>query len=108
MTPRLPAARIRPHSAAFRPAHELVEAGGSCVLCGYDRSVRALHFHHVDPSQKAFGLAFAGVARSLERCREEAAKCLLLCSNCHAEVEDGLATIPNVGPGAHSGPFGRG
>jgi hypothetical protein len=33
------------------------------------------------------------VARSLERCREEARKCVLLCANCHAEVEGGIATV---------------
>src|SRR4051794_3401849 len=24
------------------------EAGGACVLCGYDRSLAGLHFHHLD------------------------------------------------------------
>jgi transposase len=76
----------------------VAEAGGRCVLCGYDRHLRALHFHHRDPAEKAFGLAFGGVARSLERSRAEAAKCVLLCSNCHAEVEDGIATIPGADP----------
>ena len=71
----------------------VAEAGGCCALCGYDRHPRALHFHHLDPTTKAFGLAFSGVARSLIRARAEAAKCVLLCSNCHAEVEDGVATI---------------
>lgn len=70
------------------------EAGGVCVLCGYDRCRRALEFHHVDPEQKAYGLSERGVARSLERARSEAAKCVLLCSNCHAEVEDGLVSVP--------------
>jgi transposase-like protein len=70
------------------------EAGGRCQLCGYDRSPAALHFHHVDPEQKSFGLALRGVARSLERCRAEAAKCVLLCANCHAEVESGAADTP--------------
>ena len=84
------------------------EAGGCCVLCGYDRHPRALHFHHLDPSGKAFGIAAAGVARSLDRCRAEAAKCVLLCSNCHAEVEDGVATIPIAAQDVSSGWFGRG
>jgi transposase-like protein len=70
------------------------EAGGRCQLCGYDRSPAALHFHHVDPEQKSFALALRGVARSLERCRAEAAKCVLLCANCHAEVESGAADSP--------------
>lgn len=69
------------------------EAGGACVVCGYDRYAGALQFHHLDPSQKEFGLGLRGVARSLERCRAEAAKCVLLCANCHAEVEAGVAEL---------------
>jgi hypothetical protein len=53
----------------------------------------ALHFHHLDPSTKAFALG-GGATRSLERNRQEAAKCVLLCSNCHAEVEAGLKPLP--------------
>jgi len=63
------------------------EAGGRCALCGYDRCIRALHFHHVDPSTKSFTVSHGGVTASIARAREEAAKCILLCSNCHAEVE---------------------
>mgnify|MGYP001426171437 CR=1 FL=1 len=70
------------------------EAGGKCRLCGYDRWVGALHFHHVDPSKKQFHIALRGAARSLARVREEAKKCVLLCANCHAEVEAGVATVP--------------
>ena len=69
------------------------EAGGCCVLCGYDRHVGALQFHHLDPATKSFGLGLRGVARSLERCRAEARKCVLLCANCHAEVEAGIAAV---------------
>jgi transposase len=69
------------------------EAGGRCVLCGYDRYVGALQFHHLDPSTKSFALSVQGVARSLEKARAEAAKCVLICANCHAEVEGGVATI---------------
>jgi len=72
----------------------LAEAGGRCQLCGYDRSPSALHFHHVDPAEKSFGLALRGVTRSLDRCRAEARKCVLLCANCHAEVEAGVARLP--------------
>jgi transposase len=70
------------------------EAGGKCVLCGYDRFPGALQFHHRDPAQKSFALSVQGVARSLEKARAEAAKCVLMCANCHAEVEGGVATIP--------------
>jgi transposase len=70
------------------------EAGGSCRICGYGRSMRALHFHHLDPSKKRLEINAKGIAVSLEKLRAEAQKCVLLCSNCHAEVEDGMACIP--------------
>jgi 5-methylcytosine-specific restriction endonuclease McrA len=72
----------------------VAEAGGHCVVCGYDRHVRALEFHHINPREKRLGLSAGGVTLSLRALRVEAAKCVLLCSNCHAEVEDGLITLP--------------
>jgi transposase len=70
------------------------EAGGACVLCGFDGYAGALHFHHVDPAQKRFGLGSRGLARSMSALREEARKCVLLCSNCHAQVEAGVLSLP--------------
>jgi len=69
------------------------DAGGRCVRCGYDRCVAALEFHHLDPAEKRFALSTRGVARSLEKARVEASKCVLLCANCHAEVEAGVARL---------------
>lgn len=69
--------------------------GGRCSLCGYGRCVAALHFHHLDPTRRTFGLAQRGSTRSIERLVVEAEKCILLCSNCHAEVEAGIV---GVGP----------
>ena len=71
-------------------------AGGACTICGYSRHPAALQFHHVDPREKAFSIADRGVARSLDRALAEAAKCVLVCANCHAEVEAGIATIQRV------------
>ena len=71
----------------------VAEAGGRCAGCGYDRCVAALHFHHLDPGRKAFQLGGGGAVRSLSRLRSEAQKCVLLCANCHAEVESGLREI---------------
>jgi transposase len=71
------------------------EAGGRCSVCGYDRCLGALGFHHLDPAEKRFGLSNVGVARSLDRARHEAAKCVLLCANCHAEVETGATRLPS-------------
>jgi len=71
----------------------IAEAGGGCALCGYDRYAGALQFHHLDRETKSFNLGLRGIARSLERCRAEASKCVLLCANCHTEVEGGVAVV---------------
>jgi transposase len=70
-------------------------AGGCCVLCGYDRHPAALHFHHLDPTQKRYTLSRAGHTRNFAEAVEEAKKCVLLCANCHAEVERGMTAIPD-------------
>jgi hypothetical protein len=56
--------------------------------------MRALHFHHVDPAKKRIELNAKGIALALDTLRTEAAKCVLLCSNCHAEVEGGMSLLP--------------
>jgi transposase-like protein len=70
------------------------EAGGCCAICGYDRCFGALEFHHLDPGEKRLEVNAKGVSLALETLRAEAQKCILLCANCHAEVERGLATLP--------------
>jgi ribosomal protein L37AE/L43A len=77
-----------------RKALLVTEAGGACVICGYNRCIGALHFHHLDPGAKRFSLAHRGASRSLVSMRAEAAKCVLLCSNCHSEMEAGLVDLP--------------
>ncbi len=72
------------------------EAGGHCTICGYDRCPDALEFHHLDRASKAFALSAAGVTRALSKARLEAQKCMLLCANCHAEVEGGVSEVPPV------------
>ena len=69
------------------------EAGGRCALCGYDAYIGALEFHHLEPGQKAFTISQNGVTRSLDRAREEARKCVVLCANCHAAVEGGVKVV---------------
>jgi hypothetical protein len=69
------------------------EAGGCCAICGYDRCIINLVFHHVDPAKKSFGISVAN-GKSLGAYREEAKKCVLVCANCHGEIETGLIASP--------------
>lgn len=72
------------------------EAGGRCAVCGYDRCVLNFHFHHVDPTSKSFPMS-SHMGKSLAAFREELKKCVLLCANCHGEVEAGVIPSPPVG-----------
>lgn len=62
--------------------------GGKCSECGYSKSITALQTHHIDPSTKKFSLSGAH-CRKWEVLQAELDKCVLLCANCHAEIEYG-------------------
>lgn len=60
--------------------------GGKCEMCGYDKCIAALEFHHRDPSKKEFGIGCNGNTIKLEKAKKEVDKCMLICSNCHKEI----------------------
>jgi hypothetical protein len=65
--------------------------GGRCQLCGYNRCLGALVFHHRDPSEKDFNISLFR-KRNVDNFHliRELEKCVMLCANCHAEVHAGL------------------
>jgi hypothetical protein len=73
-----------------------IEAGGGCAVCGCDRCLGNLHFHHVIPAEKWFEIQM-GSGKSIAAYREEARKCVLVCANCHGEIEAGLIPSPAAG-----------
>ncbi len=78
------------------PASAVLARRSPAGSCGYDRCIVNLTFHHVDPSQKRFAMSMA-VGRSIAAFREEAKKCVLVCANCHGEIEAGLIESPPAG-----------
>jgi hypothetical protein len=76
--------RYRRHQLKKRCVEYL---GGKCKICGYKKSVLAMHFHHRNQSEKVFSIssrlrwAWKTVMRELD-------KCDLICANCHAELHD--------------------
>lgn len=61
--------------------------GGKCVKCGYDKCVKALEFHHLDPNEKDFGISI-NCNRAWEKIKIELDKCILVCANCHREIHN--------------------
>lgn len=68
--------------------------GGKCILCGYNKCIDALQFHHKDEKNKKFGLSQDGITRSWNRTKKELDKCVLLCANCHREIHSGISQLP--------------
>lgn len=66
--------------------------GSKCVVCEYDRCIKALEFHHLNPHEKDFTLG-SNTNRAWEKVKSEIDKCVLVCSNCHREIHDGLIDI---------------
>lgn len=68
--------------------------GGKCVRCGYNKCLKALEFHHIDPSQKDFTISNDHFR--LQEAIEESKKCILICSNCHKEFHDNMWNIEDL------------
>jgi len=62
--------------------------GGECSICGYNKCVAALEFHHLNPNEKDFGISAKGYTRSWEKIKEELDKCIMVCANCHREIHE--------------------
>lgn len=72
--------------------------GSSCEICGYDRSWRALEFHHIDAENKRFGISNytrrnGFTPENKELVKEELENTILICANCHREVHDNIMCI---------------
>lgn len=64
--------------------------GGTCILCGYNKTPHGLAFHHVNPKTKSFGLSTRELQKKFQIILKEVNKCVLVCLNCHAEIHAGF------------------
>jgi hypothetical protein len=67
--------------------------GDKCIICDYSKCIGALEFHHLIPNNKKFGIAHKGLSKGYKILLEEAKKCILVCSNCHQEIEAGIVKV---------------
>jgi hypothetical protein len=70
-----------------RKKYAIERLGGRCKICGYNKSLAALIFHHKNPKDKKFTVGHL-LDHSLENLNKELDKCELLCFNCHAETHE--------------------
>jgi hypothetical protein len=56
-----------------------------CEKCGESRFY-VIDFHHIDPETKKYTLGNQAIFSSWKATKEEVAKCIRLCANCHREL----------------------
>lgn len=61
--------------------------GGKCQMCGYNKYIGALDFHHRNPDEKEFEIGQRyRCCKINSTIKKELDKCDLVCSNCHREL----------------------
>jgi len=77
---------------------KLVEGfGGKCCICGYNKHIDALEFHHLNSKDKESGIAFMlRDPTKWIKIKKEVEKCVMVCSNCHSEVHGLISIIPKT------------
>ena len=68
--------------------------GGKCEICGYDKNISALEFHHI--KDKNFGICEKKISTITDEIIKEVDKCILVCANCHRELHNASLTKENV------------
>lgn len=66
--------------------------GGVCEICGYNKCLAALEFHHINMEEKEFTISKVRTL-SVDKIKHELDKCMLLCSNCHREIHYNYSTL---------------
>lgn len=69
--------------------------GGACQVCGYDRCIDALCFHHLVPGKKDFTIA-RKKRKLTTQIKRELDKTVIVCNRCHAEIHAGITDVPVV------------
>lgn len=75
--------------ALIRKLEMIDMKGGKCEVCGYDKNIAALDFHHLNPEEKGFQLDARHLSNTnYKKLKEELDKCILVCANCHREIHN--------------------
>ncbi len=94
----------KPKRTAARRLREELRAVG-CRLCGYRKCLAALEFHHTG-DDKVQGVTDARTVKEVQR---EAAKCIVVCANCHREIHagqiEGYADVERAVPAVEEPPL---
>jgi hypothetical protein len=66
-----------------------------CSICGYNKCLKALDFHHKEGEEKTINISRTlSQNKNWEDMKGELDKCIILCSNCHRELHAKELEVP--------------
>lgn len=74
----------------FRKRRLVELMGGKCEICGYNKCLRNLCFHHIAEAEKTFDIASNLTTQTGANILNEVTQTVLLCCLCHGETHDGM------------------
>lgn len=81
----------------IRKLELLQRVNSKCSICGYNKNIAALEFHHVDATTKEFSLDRRVLSNlSMEKIEKEFIKCIVVCANCHREIHNPESEYTNA------------
>ena len=66
----------------------IAQRGSKCEICGYEKCIGALHFHHILNNKTVYPATLTKKAKLSPAEQEELDSCVLVCANCHAELHE--------------------
>ena len=68
--------------------------GGCCIVCGYDKYIKAIEFHEIEKLFKPSPATFLRTKGGTQKLLDNLDILVPLCSNCHKEYHGGLIELP--------------
>jgi hypothetical protein len=80
--------RVKERQKQIRLKIAEIKLSAGCSKCGYNKSAKALQFHHTNDDKEHNVSRMAAQGRALRSILVEIEKCVIVCANCHAEIHD--------------------
>jgi len=84
--------RQKRHDTNKKLLTELKESN-PCSCCGNYFPSACMEHHHLDPDKKEKQISAMISGNSWKKIEEEISKCILVCSNCHRKIHDGMISL---------------
>ena len=82
--------KARNYNRQLKAYYKQLMNEGKCAKCEYDKAQSALEFHHIVPENKEHSLGNLISSNNHLDILTELEKCILLCRNCHMEIESNV------------------